>query len=153
MTMKRKITIIIGIIPVLFLLWRVILWVERGGWPLARPVGDELPPHIQYVIPADGEMLEDAYGFCVHFYYEADNGMGEDSRKTVLYFFDGINVTKRMVDIVTLEYGYPDSVGQPCYTRPEPLNPGWHTVKLRYVDNIGKEFEYTWRFEVVAEDD
>lgn len=122
--------------------------MERGGWPSSGPVGDRLPPHIQYVIPTDGKKLEDISGFCVNFNYLAGTGMDEDTRKAVLYFFDGINVTEKMVDIVTLEYGYPDSVGQPCYKRPEPLKSGWHTVKLRYGDDFGKEFEYTWRFEV-----
>jgi hypothetical protein len=149
--MKRKIALTIGISLVLIVLWRVILWITNGGWPSSGPVGDTLPLHIQYVMPADGERVKEAYGFCVHFYYEAGNGMSKDSRETVLYFFDGINITKWMVDTVTLEYGYPDSVGQPCYTRPEPLKLGWHTVKLRYDDNIGKKFEYTWRFEVVNE--
>ena len=102
-------------------------------------------PNIQYVKLADGEQVEESYGFCVHFYYPAGNGMGEDSQKAVLYLFDGLNVTKRIVDIVVLEYGYPAPVGEPCYTRTDPLNSGWHTVKVRYyVDSIGKEFDYTW---------
>ncbi|MFN2236360.1 MAG: hypothetical protein ACK2U1_19190 [Anaerolineales bacterium] len=150
--MKRKIILIIGMILVIFLSWRLILWVERGGWPSSGPVGDKLPPHIPYVIPADGERTGESFGFCAHFTYEAGNGMDEDTRQSVRYFFDGIEVTSKMVDIVTLEYGYPDSVGQPCYTRSDPLNSRWHTAKLIYVDNIGDEFEYTWRFEVVDED-
>ena len=149
--MKCKIAVIAGILLILSMLWWVILWIANGGWPSSGPVGDPLSPHIQYVMPADGERVDEAYGFCVHFYYPAGSGMGEDPRKAVLYFFDGLNVTNRVVDIITLEYGYPDPVGEPCYTRTKLLNPGWHTVKLRYVDNIGKEFEYTWRFEVVDE--
>ena len=149
--MKYKIAVIAGIILVFIVLWRVILWVSNGGWPSSEPVGDKLPPHIQYVMPADGERVDEANGFCVHFYYPAENGMDEDSRKAVLFFFNGVNVTKRMVDIVALEYGYPDSVGEPCYTRTNPLNAGWHTAKVRYADSVGKGFDYTWRFQVLDE--
>ena len=149
--MKRKIAVFGGIILVLVVLWWVILWVANGGWPSSGPVGDTLPPHIQYVVPADGESVEEAYGFCAHFFYMAGSGIGEDPQKAIRYFFDGINVTKRVIDIVILEYGYPAPIGEPCYTRTEPLNPGWHTVKVRYVDSAGKEFEYTWRFHVLNE--
>jgi hypothetical protein len=149
--MKRKIAVFAGIILVLIVLWWVIQWVANGGWPSSGPVGATLPPNIQYVKPADGEKVEESYGFCVHFYYPAGNGMGEDPQDAVLYFFDGINVTKRMIDIVVLEYGYPAPVGEPCYTRTDPLNSGWHTVKVRFVDSIGKEFDYTWRFQVLSE--
>ena len=149
--MKRKIAVFAGIILVLIVLWWVIQWVANGGWPSSGPVGATLPPHIQYVKPADGEMIEETYGFCVHFYYQAGSGMGEDPQKAIRYFFDGINVTKRVIDIVVLEYGYPAPVGEPCYTRTKPLKSGWHTVKVRYVDSAGKEFEYTWRFQVLGE--
>ena len=149
--MKRKIAVFAGIILVLIVLWWVIQWVANGGWPASGPVGDTLPPNIQYVKPADGEQVKESYGFCVHFYYQVGSGMGEDPQKAIRYFFDGINVTKRVIDIVTLEYGYPDPVGEPCYTRTKPLRPGWHTVKVRYIDSIGKEFEYTWRFQVLNE--
>jgi hypothetical protein len=149
--MKCKIAVIVGILLVLIALRWVILWIANGGWPTSGSVGDTLPLHIQFVMPSDGERVEEAHGFCVHFYYPAGSGMGEDPQNAVLYFLDGVNVTNRVVDIVTLEYGYPDPIGEPCYTRPEPLKLGWHTVKLRYADNIGKEFEYTWRFEVVDE--
>jgi hypothetical protein len=147
--MTNKIAVIVGLLLILIVFWWVILWIANGGWPFSGPVGDELPPHIQYVMPADGERVEEASGFCVHFYFLAGNGMNEDPRKSILYYFDGINVTKRMVDAVTLEYGYPDPVGEPCYTHPGPLNSKWHTVKVRYNDNTGKKFNYTWRFEVI----
>ena len=149
--MKRKIAVFAGIILVLIVFWWTIQWVANGGWPSSGPVGDTLPPHIQYVKPADGERVGESYGFCVHFYYPAGNGIGEDSRKAIRYFFDGINVTKRVIDIITLEYGYPDPMGEPCYMRTKPLRSGWHTVKVRYVDSIGKEFDYTWRFQVLNE--
>ena len=149
--MKRKVAVFAGIMFVLIVLWWVIQWLANGGWPSSGPVGATLPPHIQYVKPADGEQVKESYGFCVHFYYPAGNGMGENPQKAVLYFFDGINVTKRMIDIVVLEYGYPAPVGEPCYTRTKSLKSGWHMVKVRYVDSIGKEFEYTWRFQVLNE--
>jgi len=148
MAIKRKIAVFAGIILVLSVLWWVVQWVAHGGWPSSGPVGEPLPPNIQYVNPADGERVEEVHGFCTHFYYPAGNGIGEDRRGDVLYFFDGINITKKVIDIVTLEYGYPDPVGEPCYTRNKPLRAGWHTVMVRYIDNIGKEFEYTWRFQV-----
>ena len=145
--MKRKIAVFAGIILVLIAFWWVFQWVANGGgWLSTGPVGAALPPNIQYVRPADGEQVEEVYGFCVHFYYPAGNGMSEDSRSTVRYYLNGINITKRVIDIVALEYGYPDPMGEPCYKRADLLRSGWHTVKVRYVDNIGKEYEYTWRF-------
>ena len=147
--MKRKILIVAGIILGLVALWQAILWVTNGGWPASRPVSEPLPPHIQYVKPVDGEQVEESYGFCVHFYYPAGNGMDEDSQKTVLYFFDGFHITKGIFEVIEPEY--PVSVREPCYKRTKPLRSGWHTVKVRYVDSIGKEFDYTWRFQVLNE--
>lgn len=149
--MKRKIVVFLVIILVSIILWWVIQWVGNGGWPSSGPVGAPFPPNIQYVKPADGEQVGESHGFCVHFYYPAGNGMGEDRQEDVLYFFNGINITKRVIDIVTLEYGYPDPIGEPCYTRTKPLRAGWHTVKVRFVDSIGEEFDYTWRFQVLSE--
>ena len=149
MTMKRKILIVAGTILVLVALWQVILWATNGGWPSSGPVGATLPLNIQYVKPADGEQVEESYGFCVHFYYPAGNGMGEDSQKTVLYFFDGFHITKGIFEVVEPEY--PVSVREPCYMRTKPLRSGWHTVKVRYVDNAGEEFVYMWRFQVLVE--
>ena len=151
MTMKRKIVVVAGIILVLIVFWLVIQWIANGGWPSSGPVGEPLPPNIQYVKPADGERVEETYEFCVHFNYLAGHGLGDDPQKAIRYFFDGINVTKRMIDVAKLEYGYPAPMGEPCYTRTEPLNSGWHTVKVRYVDSAGKEFDYTWRFQVLDE--
>ena len=149
MTMRRKILIVAGTILVLVALWQVILWVANGGWPSSGPVGDTLPPNIQYVKPADGEQVKESYGFCVHFYYPAGNGMNEDSQMAVLYFLDGIHITEGMFEAVETEY--PVSVREICYTRKKPLRLGWHTVKVRYVDNAGVEFVYTWRFLVSGE--
>jgi hypothetical protein len=147
--MKRKIFIIGGIILVLVALWQVTLWVTNGGWPSPGPMGDTLPPNIQYVKPADGEQGEESYGFCVHFYYLAGNGMGEESQKTVRYFLDGFHITEGIFEAVEPEY--PVSVREPCYTRTEPLRSGWHTVKVKYIDNVGDEFVYMWRFQVLDE--
>jgi len=147
MIIKRIIAVVAGTILVLVVLWQVTHWVANGGWPSSGPVGEPLSPNIQYVKPADGEQVEESYGFCVHFYYPAGNGMGEDSQKTVRYFLDGTYITKGVYEVVEPEY--PVSVREPCYTRIKPLKSGWHTVKVRYVDNAGKEFEYTWRFQVL----
>ena len=147
--MKRKVAVFAGIMFVLIVLWWVIQWLANGGWPSSGPVGATLPPHIQYVKPADGEMVKESHGFCIHFYYPAGNGMGENSRETIRYFFNGVNVKKGIFEVVELEY--PVSVGEPCYMRTEPLAPGWHTVKVMYVDSAGQEFDYTWRFQVLDE--
>lgn len=148
-TMKRKIVIIAGTILVLVALWQGILWVANGGWPSSGPVGDTYPLNIQNVKPADGEQVEESYGFCVNFYHLAGNGMGEDSQKTVRYFFDGFYITEGIFEAVELEY--PVSVREPCYTRTESLKSGWHTVKVKYIDNVGDEFVYMWRFQVLDE--
>jgi hypothetical protein len=152
--MKRKVLLIGGIVGVVILgliaLWWLIPWIANGGWPASGPVGDTYPVHIQYVRPADGERVTESFGFCVHFYFEAGRGLGDEPQKVIQYFLDGRNVTREVVDIATLEYGYPDPVGEPCLTRTEPLGPGWHTAKVRYVDLAGEQFEYTWRFEVLG---
>lgn len=140
-----------GITLLVIILWWVITWIANGGWPTAGPVMDTLPPHIQYVTPADGERVEETYGFCLHFYYQAGHGMGDEPQQTIRYFIDGKNVTKQVLDIVTLTYGYPDPVGEPCYRQTEPFASRWHTVKVIYADQAGEDFQYMWRFQVVNE--
>lgn len=147
--MIRKNLIVAGTILVLIVLWQVTLWVSNGGLPSPGPVGDTLPPNIQYVKPADGEPVEKSFGFCVHFYYPAGNGMGEYSQKTVRYFLDGVNIKEGIFEVVEPEY--PVSVREPCYMRTKPLRSGWHSVKVDYTDNAGEEFVYMWRFRVLNE--
>lgn len=112
-------------------------------------MGGLLPPNIQHVLPRDGDVLEEAYGFCVHYNFQVGSGMDEESQETTRYFFDGMNVTKQVYDIVSLEY--PTQIGEPCYKRIEPINPGWHTARVTYKDNSGNLYEYKWRFQVLDE--
>ena len=150
--MKRRIAIIASIIIALVFLYWLVTWINNGGWPSSGPVGASLPPHIQFVAPADGESVLDSYGFCVHFNYQTGRGIGDEPKNVIRYFFNGTNVTRDLYDVSTTEYGYPDPVGEPCYNRAEPLKPGWHTVKVTYKDISGESFEYKWRFYVVEED-
>jgi len=148
--MKRIIVVIVGLIVVAGILWFMIQWAVNGGWPSSGAVRDTLPPHIEYVSPADGKVVEDSYTVCVHFNYIAGRGLGEEPEKTIRFFMDGKNVTRDIVDLVRLEYGYPYPLGEPCYTRHEPLRSGWHTAKVTYEDISGQRFEYKWRFAVIA---
>jgi hypothetical protein len=149
--MKRIILAIGGITALGVILWWVITWAVNGGWPSSGAVGGTLPPHIKYVTPGDGAFVEESHGFCAHFYYQAGRGMGSDPQKSVRYFIDGLNVTKKVHDLVRLEYGYPDPVGEPCFRQTDPLSSRWHTVKVTYTDTAGEEFEYMWRFYVINE--
>jgi len=150
--MKRTIGIIAGLIILTMTAWFVIQWRDKGGWPAAGATRQTLPPNIEYVSPTDGQVVEDPYRICAHFDYLAGRGMGEDPERTIRFFFDGKNVTRDLVDLVRLEYGYPSPVGEPCYTRPKPLGPGWYTAKVTYEDISGERFEYMWRFAVLAEE-
>jgi len=126
-----------------------IQWVINGGWPGSGPVGESTPPHIQYVTPADGIIVSDSFGFCVNFNYETGYGLGDNPQDVIRYYLDGINVTEHVNDIVTLEYGYPDPIGEPCYNSSKLLRSGWYTAKVKYQDTEGNPFEYTWRFGVI----
>ena len=152
MNMKRIFGLIIGLFALAVILWIGIPWAVNGGWPSSGVVGETLPPHIQYVSPADGEQVGGAYGICAHFNYFAGRGMGEEPETTIRFFLDGVNVTQDVVDLVRLQYGYPDPVGEPCYTRHEPLRSGWHTAKVTYEDISGERFAYKWRFVVITEE-
>ena len=147
--MKRIVLILIVIVLLAGLLWGGIGWIANGGWPGSGPIGGKLPAHIEYVKPADGEVVAEANGFCVHFNYQVAGGMDEDKRYAMRFYMDGINVSKQIQDIVMLEYGYPSPVGEPCFHRLELLRTGWHTAKVKYLDNLENPFEYTWRFYVV----
>ena len=150
--MKRIIAVIVGILVVAVILWLGIPWAVNGGWPSSGAVGDTLPPHIQYVRPADGEVAAGSYGICVHFNYLAGRGMGEEPEQAIRFALDGVNITRDVVDLVRLQYGYPDPVGEPCYSRHDPLRSGWHTARVTYEDISGERFEYKWRFVVPAEE-
>lgn len=149
--MKRIIGLVVGLLVLALILGLGIQWVVNGGWPSSGAVGDILPLHIQYVRPSDGEAVAVSYGICAHFYYQAGHGMGDEPEQTIRFYLDGINVTQDVVDLARLQYGYPDPVGEPCYTQHDPLRAGWHTAKVTYVDSSGGRFAYKWRFEVSAE--
>ena len=150
--MKQK---IVGILVVFVLVGSMlagIRWVIRGGWPSSGAVGETLPPQIQFVVPADGERVEETYGFCVHFDFEAGRGMADEPEQSMRFTLDGVNVTRDVVDVVQLEYGYPSPLGEPCYRRSESLHAGWHTVRVTYQDVSGERFSYKWRFEILSEE-
>jgi hypothetical protein len=142
---KRGALIIAGIAGMLVIGW-IALWLANGGRPASGPAGYVLPPHIQKVNPADGETVIAPRGFCVDFFFQAENGMGFDPERTLRFFLDGINVTKKVHGVVTLDY--PPSGGSLCYNPDTPFSPGWHTVKVNYTDSQNQKFEYIWRFQV-----
>ena len=145
--MKRWIFSILGFSFVVIIVWFVVSWLENGGGFSSGPVGGSLPPHISYVIPKDGEQVDDPFGFCVHFDYQAGEGMGHDPQTTVKYYLDGRNETEKIYDLISLEY--PTQVGEPCLVRSEALNSGWHTVKVTYEDISGMSYAYKWRFQSI----
>ena len=148
MMRKRVILVIIGLLVMTATLWIVIQWAVNGGWPSSGAVRGTLPPNIQYVVPADGMTVEDSYGICVQFNYFAGHGIEDEPEKSIRFYLDGKNVTRSVVDVVRLEYGYPSPSGEPCYKRSEPLRSGWHTAKVTFKYITGERFEYKWRFEV-----
>ena len=149
---KRWLFIIIGGSVVIGGLWVLIRWGVNGGWPGSGAIRDQLPPHIQYVVPGDGLRVENAYGICVHINYLAGRGLADESAQSLRFFLDGKHVTRDVVDVVRLEYGYPAPQGEPCYKQAEPLRPGWHTARVIYEDQSGERFEYRWRFEIFGEE-
>jgi hypothetical protein len=137
------------ILVVSFFVW-LIPWLDNGGWPSSGPVGNSLPPNIEHVMPRDGEALQEAYGFCVHYDYLIGRGMNDESQQSPRYFFDGRNVTQDTFDIVSLEY--PTQIAEPCFRPGEPISPGWHTAKVTYRDTAGNHYEYKWRFQIIDEE-
>ncbi len=81
----------------------------------------------------------------------AGNGMGDEPAESIRFYLDGKNVTREVVDVVQLEYGYPAPLGEPCYKQSEPMRSGWHTARVTYEDISGESFAYKWRFETIAE--
>lgn len=150
--MKKILIIAVLLIIVAIMLFSIIRWFSYGGWPSSGPVNDPLPAHILYVTPEDGETINESFGFCVHFNFVADQGMGDEPHKAIRYFMDGNEVTANVEDIAYLEYGYPSPIGEPCYRSHEPLKSGWHNVKVKYSDASGQLFEYRWRFEILPSD-
>lgn len=147
--MRRVLVIFVGAALLAAALWWGSAWIANGGWPGSGPLGEALPPHISFVRPADGETAAEPSGFCVHFNYQFGHGLGDEPEKMIRYFLDGRNVTKETLDLATLQYGYPDPVGEPCYRSTKPLKPGWHTAKVAYTDLDREGFSYTWRFQVL----
>ena len=147
---KRYIILIIVLLAAAALLVVLVPWVQHGGLPVSGPANLELPPNIVRVLPGDGEPAVNINGFCVDFDFDSGRGMDETSQASTRYYFNGWNVTKDVYDIHEMEY--PTMIGQPCLRQAEPLKPGWHTAKVTYEDNSGNSWEYTWNFQVVAED-
>lgn len=147
--MKRLILAIGAAIILSLILWRGSTFVGHGGLPSSGPTGDILPPHIQYVNPADGDSVVTSHGFCVQFNYQAGRGLGDNPQTAIRFYIDGVNVTDSMFELVELEY--PDPLGEPCFRQSEPLSTRWHTIMVSYTDRTGEEFNYSWRFQVVGE--
>jgi hypothetical protein len=147
--MKKTLLTITILIVIAILAWFGYTFIAHGGWPNAGPTGDQLPLHIEYVVPADGQVVGDSQGFCVHINYLAGLGLGYEPQQRIRYYLDGFNVTKHVRDLTVLEYGYPAPEGEPCYRRDKPLSTGWHTVKIVYTDIGEHEFSYLWRFQIV----
>jgi hypothetical protein len=148
--MDRRVIKVVGVILGLaigvFLLITALLWLTNGGWTVASPTGDKLPPHIQKVNPADGELVTGAKSFCVHFDFLAGNGMGLTPEKSMHFFYDGNDVTDKIDGLVTLDY--PPSTASLCYMPGTTLSSGWHTAKVTYKDITNKPFSYVWRFQI-----
>jgi hypothetical protein len=148
--MKRILSIIIPLLLVAgFLTW-LIPWLDRGGWPVAQPVGAALPPNIVSVSPADGQTASANHGFCLYFDYNAGRGMNMDAQKAIRYYFDGQDVSSHIDGAIDQEY--PIGTGEPCYWAIERIKPGWHTAKVIFQDSSGNTYEYMWRFQVVEEE-
>jgi len=130
-------------------LYWLIPWLDRGGWPVPRPVGAAYPPNIISVSPADGQTVSANHGFCLYFDYNAGRGMDIDAQYAIRYYFDGRDVSNRIDGAVDQEY--PIGTGEPCYWTMERIKPGWHTAKVAFQDKSGNSYEYMWRFQVVEE--
>jgi hypothetical protein len=136
--------IIVGVIgAAIFFIW-LGSWLANGGLPASGPTGNLLPPHVQRVTPADGEMIKNPGGICINFLFQAGRGMGYDPKRTVQMFLDGINVSKGLNGLITLDN--PPSYGSLCYKPYAPLSAKWHTAKVIYSDISNTRFQYTWRF-------
>lgn len=144
-----KLALIIGGMVGIFVISWLGLWLANGGWPTSGPTGDDLPPNVQKVNPADGAFVAETNGYCVWFLFREGNGMGAKPKNKVNAFLDGVNITSSVevwTDLIS-----PPTHGRFCYNRGQPGNnlpPGWHTAKLIYTDLSFKIYVYTWRFRV-----
>jgi hypothetical protein len=144
--LPKRLVLLILILTSFFLLWLLITWVINGGWPANTASGEKLPIHIMKVQPLDGELVKSPSSFCVNFDFRAGNGMGENPTKDTHFFYDGVDVSRQTDGLITLDI--PPSGGLFCYKPGNQFLEGWHTAKVTYVDKIGDNFSYLWRFQV-----
>lgn len=117
------------------------------------PIGEELPPYLEGVHPADGAVVSNEEldvgtdrfgGVCAHFNFQ--KRFSPAPQKRVRLYLDGADITSQAGLRGTTDY--PMSSGMFCYTPQEPLAEGWHEARVVYQDVEGNRYSYRWRFQV-----
>jgi hypothetical protein len=137
-----------------------------GSEPTPTPdlgLGGSLPRHLTAVSPAHGASVTNADlhagetpgaqpsqdGICATFSFAGGDGMGDTT--SVKLTVQGEDVTDSSTWALTNagEHG-PIDGGSICYTPPAAFVTGPLTVNVRYAEVTGREYTYSWQFQVTG---
>jgi hypothetical protein len=118
------------------------------------PTGDQLPPHITSVGPADGTVISRqdllSQGITANFNFQVGAGLGTHPANLIMFFINDNDVSIKLHWTITKDN--PPSSGSFLYEPGKSISSGWKTLKIRYwdmVDNVpAKRYDYSWRIYV-----
>ena len=118
------------------------------------PTGNQLPPHITSVSPADGTVISRqellAQGITANFNFRVGDGFGTHPANLIRFYINDNDVSIKLK--WTISTDYPPSGGSFLYEPSKSISSGWKTLKIIYwdmVDNVPhKRYDYSWRIKV-----
>ena len=120
------------------------------------PTGNQLPPHITSVSPADGSVISKqellTQGITANFNFQVGYGFGTHPTNLVRFYINKNNdVTMKLH--WTISEDAPPSSGSFSYMPSKTISSGWKTLKIWYWNRVGDaptdhHYEYIWRIYV-----
>jgi hypothetical protein len=118
------------------------------------PAGNQLPPHIISVSPADGSVVSKqellSEGIKANFNFRVGDGLGRYPANLIRFYINDNDVSIKLHWTITKDD--PPSSGSFLYEPSKSISSGWKTLKIIYwdmVDNVpNNRYDYSWRIKV-----
>ena len=118
------------------------------------PTGNQLPPHITLVSPADGSVVSKqellSEGITANFNFRVGDGLGSYPANLIRFYINDNDVSIKLK--WTISADYPPSGGSFLYEPSQSISSGWKTLKIIYWDMVDHaphtRYNYSWRIKV-----
>jgi len=118
------------------------------------PTGNQLPPHITSVSPADGSVVSRqellSEGITANFNFQVGDGLGTHPANLIRFYINDNDVSIKLHWTITEDN--PTSSGSFSYMPSQSISSGWKTLKIIYWDMVDNaphtRYDYSWRIKV-----